>query len=69
LRTRACGTGSTWAVWTWRDAAFAELAAMATPLGRCAKADEVAAQIAWLLSDEAALITGATLVSDGGYTL
>jgi NAD(P)-dependent dehydrogenase (short-subunit alcohol dehydrogenase family) len=52
-----------------RDAAFAELAAMATPLARYAKADEVAAQIAWLLSDEAALITGATLVSDGGYTL
>jgi 2-keto-3-deoxy-L-fuconate dehydrogenase len=52
-----------------RDAAFAELAAMATPLGRYAKANEVAAQIAWLLSDEAALITGATLVSDGGYTL
>lgn len=52
-----------------RDAAFAELAAMATPLGRYAKADEVAAQVAWLLSDEAALITGATLVSDGGYTL
>lgn len=52
-----------------RDTAFTELAAMATPLGRYAKADEVAAQIAWLLSDEAALITGATLVSDGGYTL
>jgi NAD(P)-dependent dehydrogenase (short-subunit alcohol dehydrogenase family) len=52
-----------------RDAAFAELGAMATPLARYAKADEVAAQIAWLLSDEAALITGATLVSDGGYTL
>ncbi len=52
-----------------RDAAFAELAAMATPLGRYARADEIAAQIAFLLSDDAALITGATLVSDGGYTL
>ena len=52
-----------------RDAAFAELAAMATPLGRYATADEIAGQVAFLLSDDAALVTGATLVSDGGYTL
>lgn len=52
-----------------RDAAFAELAAMATPLGRYAKPDEIAAQVAFLLSDAAALITGAVLVCDGGYTL
>ena len=52
-----------------RDAAFTELAAMATPLGRYAKPEEIAAQIAFLLSDDAALITGTTMVSDGGYTL
>ena len=52
-----------------RDAAFAELAAMATPLGRYAKPDEIAAQIGFLLSDAAALVTGAVLLSDGGYTL
>ncbi len=52
-----------------RDAAFAELAAMATPLGRYAKPEEIAGQIAFLLSDAAALITGTVLVSDGGYTL
>lgn len=52
-----------------RDATFAELAAMATPLGRYAKPEEIAAQIAFLLSDAAATITGATLLSDGGYTL
>ncbi len=52
-----------------RDAAFAELAAMGTPLGRYAKADEIAAQIAFLLSDDAATITGSVLLSDGGYTL
>lgn len=52
-----------------RDAAFAELAALATPLGRYARPEEIAAQIAFLLSDEAALVTGAVLVSDGGYTL
>lgn len=52
-----------------RDAAFAEMAKLATPLGRYAKPEEIAAQIAFLLSDEAALITGTTLLSDGGYTL
>ncbi len=52
-----------------REAAFAEMAAMATPLGRYAKPEEIARQIAFLLSDQSALVTGATLVSDGGYTL
>jgi 2-keto-3-deoxy-L-fuconate dehydrogenase len=50
-------------------AAFAELAKVATPLGRYADAAEIAAQIAFLLSSAAATITGATLTSDGGYTL
>ena len=52
-----------------RDAAFAELAAMATPLGRYGAAEEIAEQIAFLLSDQAATITGSVLLSDGGYTL
>lgn len=39
------------------------------PLGRFAKPEEVAAQIAFLLSEEAALITGTCLLADGGYTL
>lgn len=52
-----------------RHAAFAEMAAMATPLGRYATAEEIAEQIAFLLSDQAATITGSVLVSDGGYTL
>ena len=50
-----------------RVAAMAELGAMATPLGRYASAEEVAGQIAFLLSDAAATITGTVLVSDGGY--
>lgn len=50
-------------------AAFEALAKIATPLGRYAKAEEIAAQIAFLLGDDAALITGATLRVDGGYTL
>jgi 2-keto-3-deoxy-L-fuconate dehydrogenase len=49
--------------------AFDRMAAMATPLGRYATADEVASQIAFLLSDAAGTITGAALLSDGGYTL
>jgi len=52
-----------------RDAAFAELAKDAAPLGRFAGADEVAGQIAFLLGDAAATMTGAVLVADGGYTL
>jgi len=52
-----------------REAAFAELAALATPLGRYADPAEIAEQVAFLLSDRAATITGTVLVSDGGYSL
>lgn len=52
-----------------RDAAMQAMAKMATPLGRYATAEEIAAQIAFLLSDDAATITGAVLTSDGGYSL
>jgi NAD(P)-dependent dehydrogenase (short-subunit alcohol dehydrogenase family) len=52
-----------------RDAAFAEMAAMATPLKRFAKPDEIAEQIAFLLSDACRTVTGTLFVSDGGYTL
>lgn len=52
-----------------REAAIGAMAKMATPLGRYANADEIAAQIAFLLSEEAATITGAILTSDGGYSL
>ncbi|HEX8166109.1 MAG TPA: glucose 1-dehydrogenase [Beijerinckiaceae bacterium] len=38
------------------------------PLGRNARAEEVAAMIAYLASDEAAFVTGAELVIDGGVT-
>jgi 2-keto-3-deoxy-L-fuconate dehydrogenase len=50
-------------------AAFDAIAKAGTPLGRFASAEEIAAQIAFLLSDAAATITGATLTSDGGYLL
>jgi NAD(P)-dependent dehydrogenase (short-subunit alcohol dehydrogenase family) len=41
-------------------------AASAMPLGRVGQPDEVAAAVVWLCSDEAAFITGTTLVIDGG---
>lgn len=50
-------------------AAYKAMAAMATPLGRYAKPEEIAAQIAFLLSDDTAFVTGACIVSDGGYSL
>ena len=51
------------------EAAFKEMSAIATPAGRFAKPQEIAEQIAFLLSDKAAFVTGACLVSDGGYSL
>ena len=48
--------------------AFDALAAR-TPLGRYASAEETARLIAFLMSDEAAQITGANLVADAGMTL
>jgi len=50
-------------------AAFKAMAEMATPTGRFARPEEIAEQIAFLLSDKAAFMTGAVLVSDGGYSL
>ncbi|HEV2747297.1 MAG TPA: SDR family oxidoreductase [Allosphingosinicella sp.] len=50
-------------------AAFKAMAEAATPLGRFARPEEIAAQIAFLLSEPAAFVTGSCLVSDGGYSL
>ena len=50
-------------------ATFKAMAAAATPLGRFARAEEMAEQIAFLLSDRCSFTTGACLVSDGGYSL
>jgi NAD(P)-dependent dehydrogenase (short-subunit alcohol dehydrogenase family) len=51
------------------EAAFKAMASAGTPLGRFATAGEIAGQVAFLLSDDAAFVTGACLVADGGYTL
>jgi NAD(P)-dependent dehydrogenase (short-subunit alcohol dehydrogenase family) len=39
------------------------------PLGRFAQMEEMTAPCAFLISDDASFITGATLVADGGYGL
>jgi NAD(P)-dependent dehydrogenase (short-subunit alcohol dehydrogenase family) len=50
-------------------AAFEAMAGMATPMRRYARPEEIAEQIAFLLSDKAGYMTGACLVADGGYSL
>lgn len=48
---------------------FRAMAAASVALGRYARPAEIAVQIGFLLSDEAATITGAVLTSDGGYSM
>lgn len=40
-----------------------------TPLGRLVSPHDVAATVAWLVSEQAAMLTGATIVLDGGRSL
>jgi enoyl-[acyl-carrier protein] reductase III len=44
-------------------------AAGQTPAGRLVSPDDVAAAVAWLVSSEAAMVTGHTLVVDGGRSV
>lgn len=50
------------------DAAYARVTAE-VPLRRPAQAEEIAALCRFLISDEAAILTGATLVADGGSSI
>jgi NAD(P)-dependent dehydrogenase (short-subunit alcohol dehydrogenase family) len=50
------------------DPAFRDEASSRLPVGRIGSADEVAAVVAFLLSDEAPFITGAVVPIDGGET-
>ena len=45
---------------------FAAQVGPTIPLGRCGEPDEVAASVAWLLSEAASYITGTTLTVSGG---
>jgi NAD(P)-dependent dehydrogenase (short-subunit alcohol dehydrogenase family) len=50
------------------DSAMLERYAQMIPMKRMGNAEEIAAGIAWLLSDEASFATGSTFVLDGGFT-
>lgn len=54
--------------WYWGRPEIEEPFLRAMPLGRWATEDEIAGPIAFLLSDDARMITGAHLPIDGGYT-
>jgi NAD(P)-dependent dehydrogenase (short-subunit alcohol dehydrogenase family) len=45
---------------------FMEVLVQKTPLGRMAQPDELAAVVAFLLSDEASFLTGVDILVDGG---
>jgi dehydrogenase/reductase SDR family member 4 len=66
----APGTTATDMIRSLRDVPeFMDKIVQATPLGRIAESEDVAAVIAFLASDEARHVTGQTLVVDGGQTI
>jgi NAD(P)-dependent dehydrogenase (short-subunit alcohol dehydrogenase family) len=54
--------------WWTDDPAMREQVLAAVPLGRAARAEEVAAVVAFLASDDASYVTGALWTVDGGLT-
>ncbi|MDR9758185.1 SDR family NAD(P)-dependent oxidoreductase [Rhizobium redzepovicii] len=51
------------------DPAFAARLAAHTPLRRNGTSEDIAGTVAWLLSHDAAFVTGQEITVDGGYTL
>jgi len=72
IRVNAVGPGATVTpinrAWI-DDPMKREMVTSHIPLGRAGSAEEMAAAVAFLCSDEAAYITGQTLYVDGGLTL
>jgi len=61
--------GATLTERTVEDSDYADTWSAITPTGRASTPDDIAAAACFLLSSEAAQITGQTLVVDGGWTL
>ncbi|MST34344.1 SDR family oxidoreductase, partial [Acidimicrobiaceae bacterium USS-CC1] len=51
------------------DPAVREARRSKVPLGRLGTAGDIAAAVAWLLSDQASYVTGQNLLVDGGVTM
>ena len=49
-----------------KDEGFRKKVLSRTPLGRYGQPPEIAAIVAWLLSEEASYVTGTTVYADGG---
>jgi NAD(P)-dependent dehydrogenase (short-subunit alcohol dehydrogenase family) len=55
--------------WDAIDEAGRALSVSATPAGRLGRPEEVAAAIAFLASEDASFVNGASLVVDGGWSV
>lgn len=53
----------------WEDAEKAKRLCELIPYGRIGEVEDIALPVAWLVSDEADYVTGATIYIDGGMTL
>jgi NAD(P)-dependent dehydrogenase (short-subunit alcohol dehydrogenase family) len=70
VRVNSVHPGFIWTPMTDKqDAGISQGLIDQTPMARAGQADEVAAAIAFLASDDASFITGHQLVVDGGYTV
>ncbi|MFG3410103.1 SDR family NAD(P)-dependent oxidoreductase [Streptomyces sp. NPDC048142] len=71
IRVNAVAPGTTrseiTADWFGRNPGLEDLANSLTPQGRTAEPEEIAAAVAWLLSDRCPFLTGTVLPVDGGF--
>lgn len=68
IRINAIAPGATLTERTQMDSGYQKIWSSITPLGKPAAAEEVASASLFLVSDDAAHVTGQTLVVDGGWT-